>query len=256
MNKDTNSYTFGFAAIMVLIVASILSYAAIVLKPFQDRNIELEKKQDILNSVGINIARDLAENEYSKYITKEIVLNYKGEEIEGVAFDIELEKEIKKDIAKQSLPLFVSLVNNKTQYIIPLLGKGLWGPIWGFIALEEDLNTVYGAVFDHKAETPGLGAEINQLFFQKPFIGKSIFDGDEFKSIRVVKGGAPEGDNYAVDGISGGTITSDGVTEMLAERLNMYLPYIKRNKNEMKKKINFEMDSTILLTDSIVLSYE
>lgn len=253
MNVDSNSYTFGFATMMVVIVAALLSYAAIELKPFQDTNIELEKQQNILSSIGVDVQRDLAKEVYSKYIKQEIVLNYKGEEVDGDAFEIELKKELKKANSDQILPLFISNVDGFKQYIIPLRGKGLWGPIWGFIALEEDLNTVYGAVFDHKGETPGLGAEINQSFFQEPFIGKSIFDGEVFKSIRVVKGGAPEGDNYAVDGISGGTITSDGVTDMLLERLNMYLPYITRLKTEMEEeKIITEIDSALILNDSLI----
>tara|TARA_X000001036_G_scaffold435846_1_gene477873 strand:- start:178 stop:942 length:765 start_codon:yes stop_codon:yes gene_type:complete len=253
MNVDSNSYTFGFATMMVVIVAALLSYAAIELKPFQDTNIELEKQQNILSSIGVDVQRDLAKEVYSKYIKQEIVLNYKGEEVDGDAFEIELKKELKKANSDQVLPLFISNVDGFKQYIIPLRGKGLWGPIWGFIALEEDLNTVYGAVFDHKGETPGLGAEINQSFFQEPFIGKSIFDGEVFKSIRVVKGGAPEGDNYAVDGISGGTITSDGVTDMLLERLNMYLPYITRLKTEMEEeKIITEIDSALILNDSLI----
>ena len=253
MNVDSNSYTFGFATMMVVIVAALLSYAAIGLKPFQDTNIELEKQQNILSSIGVDVQRDLAKEVYSKYIKQEIVLNYKGEEVDGDAFEIELKKELKKANSDQVLPLFISNVDGFKQYIIPLRGKGLWGPIWGFIALEEDLNTVYGAVFDHKGETPGLGAEINQSFFQEPFIGKSIFDGEVFKSIRVVKGGAPEGDNYAVDGISGGTITSDGVTDMLLERLNMYLPYITRLKTEMEEeKIITEIDSALILNDSLI----
>jgi len=253
MNVDSNSYTFGFATMMVIIVAALLSYAAIELKPLQDTNIELEKQQNILSSIGVDVQRDLAKEVYSKYIKQEIVLNYKGEEVDGDAFEIELKKELKKANSDQALPLFISNVDGFKQYIIPLRGKGLWGPIWGFIALEEDLNTVYGAVFDHKGETPGLGAEINQSFFQEPFIGKSIFDGETFKSIRVVKGGAPEGDNYAVDGISGGTITSDGVTDMLLERLNMYLPYITRLKTEMEEeKIITEIDSALILNDSLI----
>jgi len=257
MNVDSNSYTFSFATIMVVFVAALLSYAAIGLKPFQDRNIELEKQQNILSSVGITVERDSAEITYSRYIKEEMVLNYKGDEVDGIAFEVDLKYELKKDQDNQLLPLFISNIDNAKQYIIPLRGKGLWGPIWGFIALQEDLNTVYGAVFDHKAETPGLGAEINQLFFQKPFIGKKIFEGEEFNSIRVVKGGAPEGDNYAVDGISGGTITSDGVSDMLSERLNMYLPYIKRLKAEKAAKLLSDMDSVPTLNDSLIqLDYE
>ena len=245
MDVNKNSYTFGFAAIMVIIVAALLSVAYIQLKPFQDRNVELEKKQNILSSVGINVERENAEAIYSTYIKRELVLNNKGEEVEGIAFDIDLGKEIKKDVNVQLLPLFISEVDGTTRYIIPLRGKGLWGPIWGFISLEDDLSSVYGAVFDHKGETPGLGAEINTPMFQEPFAGKTIFEGEEFTSIAVVKGGVTEGDMHKVDGISGGTITSVGVSDMLSERLTMYLPYF------IKMKPVFEVDSVFSAMDSV-----
>ena len=148
------------------------------------------------------------------------------------AFDVDLGKEIKKDVNTQLLPLFISEVDGATRYIIPLRGKGLWGPIWGFIALEDDVNKVYGAVFDHEKETPGLGAEINTPIFQEPFAGKTIFEGEVFTPIKVIKGGPKEGDMHGVDGISGGTITSNGVSDMLSERLNMYLPYFNKIKLE------------------------
>jgi Na+-transporting NADH:ubiquinone oxidoreductase subunit C len=245
MDVNKNSYTFGFAAIMVIIVAALLSVAYIQLKPFQDRNVELEKKQNILSSVGINVERENAEAIYSTYIKRELVLNNKGEEVEGIAFDIDLGKEIKKDENVQLLPLFISEVDGTTRFIIPLRGKGLWGPIWGFISLEDDLSSVYGAVFDHKGETPGLGAEINKPMFQDPFAGKTIFEGEEFTSIAVVKGGVTEGDMHKVDGISGGTITSVGVSDMLSERLTMYLPYF------IKMKPVFEVDSVFSAMDSV-----
>jgi len=230
MNVEKNSYTFIFATIMVLIVAALLATTAISLKPHQETNVALEKKQNILSSIGVDVERNMADKEYSKYIVEELVLNNKGEEIDGIAFDIDLAKELKKDSKDQLLPLFIAEKDNSRKYIIPLRGKGLWGPIWGFMALNDDLNTVYGAVFDHKAETPGLGAEINQGFFQDPFVGQNIFKDDNLISIKVIKGGAPEGDKHGVDGISGGTITSDGVTDMLLERLTMYEPYFRNNK--------------------------
>ena len=253
MDVNKNSYTFGFAAVMVVVVAALLSVAAISLKPFQSRNILLEKKQNILSSVGINIDREEADIQYSIFVKEELVLNYKGEEVDGVAFDVDLQKELKKDKNLQSLPLFISEVDGKKQYIIPLRGKGLWGPIWGFISLEDDLNTVFGAVFDHKSETPGLGAEINQPFFEDPFSGKSLFDGEELKSIKVIKGGAGEDNMYGVDGISGGTISSDGVTDMLLERLTMYLPYFNKIKPTIEVNSVFSaMDSVATVNDSLI----
>ena len=245
MDINKNSYTLGFAAIMVIVVAALLSVASTELKPYQDRNIELEKKQNILSSIGIVVDREQATAIYTENITKELLININGEELEGDAFSLDLAKEIKKDAKEQKLPLFISEKGGAKQYIIPLRGKGLWGPIWGFIALEEDLSTVFGAVFDHKGETPGLGAEINQEKFQQPFKRKSIFEGDKFTSIAVIKGGVPEGDMHGVDGISGGTITSNGVSEMLNERLEKYLPYFDRIRPEVEvDSILSQMDST------------
>ena len=251
MDVNKNSYTFGFAAIMVIIVAALLSTAAIELKPFQDRNVELEKKQNILSSVGVTIDRDGAENIYDTYIKSELVININGEEVEGSAFDVDLGVEMKKDAKSQLLPLFISNVDGVTRYIIPLRGKGLWGPIWGFISLEEDLNSVFGAVFDHKSETPGLGAEINRASFEDPFKGKTIFEGEEFTSIKVIKGGAQDSDMHGVDGISGGTITSDGVSDMLDERLRMYLPYFSTLSQTDELDLVFnQLDSLVLVDNS------
>lgn len=234
MNVNKNSYTFGFATVMVVVVASLLSLAAINLKPFQDKNIELEKKQNILNSVGIQVEREAASEAYAKFITESYVVNSKGDQTDGDAFKVDLAVELKKDIEDQLFPIFVSQKENVKSYILPVRGTGLWGPIWGYIALKEDLNTILGAVFDHKGETPGLGAEISLDWFQEPFQGKTIFDGDEFVSVTVVKGGAKEDDMHAVDGISGGTITADGVTAMLEERLGNYVPFFESMRKELE----------------------
>ncbi|MDA9663565.1 NADH:ubiquinone reductase (Na(+)-transporting) subunit C [bacterium] len=228
MDVNKNSYTIIFATIMVVAVAALLSSASIGFKPYQSRNVELEKKQNILQSVGLDGTRDQAAIDYPKYIKEELVLNYLGEIQEGSAFDLDLSKELRKEDNNQLLPLYVANVNGMKKYIVPLRGKGLWGPIWGFISLEEDLNTVSAAVFDHKSETPGLGAEINGEKFEMQFLNtekqsKKIMKDGKFVSISVKKGKS-KGD-YEVDGISGGTITSDGVTDMIDERLSKYLPY-------------------------------
>ena len=264
MDINKNSYTFGFAAIMVIIVAALLSGLSILLKDPQQRNVELEKKQNILQSVGIDVSREQSELEYSTYIKKELVLNNRGEVVNQYktsyldsllmlnndesnellddinkqrAFSIDLSKEIKKDILEQKLPLYIAEVEGETKYIIPLRGKGLWGPIWGFIAFNDDLNTVFAAVFDHEKETPGLGAEINTPGFQIPFTGKTILEEGKLASIIVQKGGS-NGDIHKVDAISGGTITSNGVTDMIEERLSRYMPYFKEEfkKNKERKK--------------------
>ena len=129
------------------------------------------------------------------------------------------------------LPVFKALVDGQSLTILPLQGKGLWGPIWGYVSLKGDYNTVLGSVFDHKGETPGLGAEIALPEFQQQFREKKIFDEKQnFVSIKVVKGGVkgskiPE--IHGVDAISGGTITSNGTSAMIDSCLVLYLPYIK-----------------------------
>ena len=280
MNINKDSYTFGFAAIIVIIVAALLSGAAILLKDPQQRNVELEKKQNILQSVGIDVSREQSELEYSTYIKKELVLNNRGEVVNKYktsyldslfminsnesneliddinkqrAFAIDLSKEIKKDISEQKLPLYISEVEGETKYIIPLRGKGLWGPIWGFISFNDDLNTVFAAVFDHKKETPGLGAEINTAFFQDSLKGKTIMEEGKFVSIIVQKGGS-NGDIHKVDAISGGTITSDGVTDMIEERLERYMPYFKeelKKNRERKKQEEVKAMIEIVTTDEM-----
>jgi len=243
--KQTNTYIFVYASVMVIAVAAILSFAAMSLKPYQEKNREIEKKKYILQSVNLTKDLDKAdnkdkfiENEYKKYITNSIVINSKGEKIEGVdAFSISMKVEMSKPSKERKLPIYIcTLDDGSVKYIVSLRGKGLWGPIWGNLAFDNDFNTIYGVVFDHKAETPGLGAEITKAFFQKPFLGKTIFDeSDNFTSIHVYKGGKgaakAAGDlKHGVDAISGGTITSRGVESMLKTCLSDYKNYFK-NQN-------------------------
>ena len=237
MNKDSNIYIFIYASVMVIIVAAILSYTAETLKPIQKENVRIEKIQNILASVGIESTKENAAELFDKYIPEEnrIVINSKGEEVEGSAFDINLKEENAKPLEERKLPLFiVNMDDGSKKTIVPLLGTGLWGPIWGYISFDSDFNTVYGAIFDHKGETPGLGAEIAKPFFYNQFKGKKIFDGDKFVSIIVYKGGAAAaGDTlHGVDAISGGTITSKGLEKMIFDCLEGYQAYFKNHKDK------------------------
>jgi Na+-transporting NADH:ubiquinone oxidoreductase subunit C len=227
-----------YAAVMVIIAAAILSGAAIVLKKPQQKNVEIEKKSNILTSVNkgldagnVEDKTTYIETEYAKYITNSYVVNSKGDKLEGNAFTVDLHKELAKPEDQRNLPVFECRDDDGTiKYVLPVRGKGLWGPIWGYVALENDMNTVYGANFDHKGETPGLGAEINQKAFSDPFTGKKIFDETgNFVSIQVVKGGATPGDIHGVDAISGGTITSKGLEDMLKDNLSLYENFLKNN---------------------------
>lgn len=229
MNTQSNTYTFIYASVMVIVVAAVLSFAALQLKPLQNKNKEIEKKQYILKSVNIASTPENAENLYKQMIVESYVVNTKGEKVEGDAFTVDMTKETALAPEKRKLPVYIFQNNEGEQkIIIPVRGKGLWGPIWGYLSLNQDHSSIYGAIFDHKGETPGLGAEISKEFFQKPFKGKKIFDeSGKFTSIQVVKGSA--GDNiHGVDAISGGTITSKGVEAMLDDCLRGYQVYLKK----------------------------
>ncbi len=237
MDVNKNSYTFVFAGVMVVVVAALLSFAATSLKPFQDDNVKREKMQNILSSIGVDVEADKAEAAYKDYIKKELVINNNKLKEGVVAFDIELSKEIKKAPAERDAPLYVAEKDGSTYYIIPMRGKGLWGPIWGYIALKGDVNTVSGAIFDHKTETPGLGAEISAPFFMDQFVDKKILDeSGEFVSIKVMKGNAA-GD-YEVDGISGGTITSVGVQDMIDDCMRSYITFLKGYSKTETAEVN------------------
>ncbi|HBL73977.1 MAG: NADH:ubiquinone reductase (Na(+)-transporting) subunit C [Bacteroidetes bacterium GWF2_42_66] len=234
MKNFSNTYIFIFSTVMVILVALLLSLAAMQLKPFQDKNIEVEKKQNILASIRIKSTPQDAVDLYAKYITNSFVINNKGEKQEGVdAFIVDMKNELGKPAAERNLPVYVGTLDDGTNaYVMPLRGKGLWGPIWGYISLKPDMNTVYGAIFDHQGETPGLGAEIATSWFQEPFFNKQIFkDSTEFISIKVIKGGAPKGDMHAVDAISSGTITSKALEAMLDSCLVQYKTFYIQNRH-------------------------
>ena len=231
MDRNSNLYTFIFAIAMVIVVAAVLAFTATTLKPMQAENVKKEKMQNILSTIGVNVDRNEAGNVFTDYVKQEVALNADGSENNEVdAFSIDLMKETKKPAEEQAFPLYIAEKEGKTYYVVPLWGAGLWKEIWGYVALEEDKNTIIGASFDHAGETPGLGAEINQSWYEDQYIGKTILnDQGEFVSVMALKGGANPSDMHAVDAISGGTITSEGVNKMLDERLQNYLPYFKNN---------------------------
>tara|TARA_B100000780_G_scaffold86812_1_gene59683 strand:- start:3257 stop:3988 length:732 start_codon:yes stop_codon:yes gene_type:complete len=243
MDRDSNIYTFLFSAIMVLIVAATLAATATSLQDIQAENVRKEKMQNILATIGIVVEREKAPEIYTKYIIEELALVSDGSIDKKVdAFKLKLNLEIKKPIEQQRFPLYLAKVDSLQYYIVPLRGSGLWDAIWGYVALEGDKNTIKGAVFDHKGETAGLGAEITQKWFQDRFIGEKVFNNSgELVGIYVSKtNNDPDGndkDDNEVDAISGATITGDGVTDMIKERLRNYLSYFN-TKNEKIAYLN------------------
>jgi Na+-transporting NADH:ubiquinone oxidoreductase subunit C len=232
MDRNGNVYTFIYASVMVIAVAAILSITAISLKPFQKKNIEIEKKQNILASVNIAADAASAEKIYAEKIVNAYIVNAKGETVEGDAFNVDLKKErAKTDVNERLLPVFECEIDGTVKYIFPVYGTGLWGPIWGYISLNSDMNTVYGATFDHEGETPGLGAEIATHGFQEQFAGKKIFDEQgNLTSITVAKSNETAPVEHKVDAISGGTITSKGLQKMLSDDLRTYKTFLESKK--------------------------
>jgi Na+-transporting NADH:ubiquinone oxidoreductase subunit C len=231
MDRNSNTYTFIYAAIMVILVAAVLASVSMALKPMQKKNVEIEKKQNILASVNIKSTAETAEAIYAESIVDEYVVNTNGEKVEGDAFTTDLKKERAKSEEEMLLPVFEVKTDDGIKYVLPVYGSGLWGPIWGYISLSSDMNSIYGANFDHEGETPGLGAEISTPMFEDPFKGKEIFnDSGELVSILVAKVGQVAPEEHKVDGISGGTITSKGLEEMLKDDFGSYEQFLRKNK--------------------------
>lgn len=229
MNKQGNTYTFLYSVILVVVVAALLAVVALWLQPKQNENIENEKRQNILRSVNVESTALDSKELFDKYIVKQFIVNSKGEEVAGDAFAVDLAKQSKVACDEKLLPVFVADINGATKYILPIYGKGLWGPLWGYISLNDDKNTIFGVVFDHKGETPGLGAEITTQVFEGQYQGKLIFDNNQMVGILVKKGGGAVGP-HEVDAISGGTITSKGVENMVKDYLTCYESFLKNKQ--------------------------
>ena len=231
---DTNSnvYIVVFSTVMVVIVATLLALAALGLQKRQAENELNEKKQSILLSLyaGDAVKQGVPAEELIKSVKYDevidaYVVDKEGNRIEGENV-FALLNDLPGAYEAGQFPLFEA---KDGRVVIPVTGMGLWGPVWGYVALEKDMNTMAGIIMAHKGETPGLGAEIATSKFQSHFIGKQIFEGDEFVSVKLRKGGAKD-PNHEVDAISGGTKTSDGVTAMLENSLRNYLPLLEAKR--------------------------
>ena len=230
MNTNSNTYTIIYASVMVIIVAFLLAFVSDVLKDKQTENVELDKKKQILTSLNVNYEGEDAAALYDKYIQQELIINYAGEVVEETgAFYLDVKAENDKALEERKLAVFACEVEGQPKFVLPIRGAGLWGPIWGYIALDADKNTVYGTYFSHQGETPGLGAEIAKPKFQNAFKSKKIKNAaGEFVSIAIVKPGKTDDTKDYVDGISGGTITSQGVDAMLKDGLGQYVNFLNK----------------------------
>ncbi len=216
-DTNSNAYIVLYSTVMVVIVAVLLAVAALALKPRQDANDLNEKKRNILSSLS-------AEGESYDQFIDAYVVDKEGNRIDGNVFA--LLNDLPTAFAEGKYPIFEA---KDGRVVIPVTGMGLWGPVWGYVALEKDMNTVSGIIMAHKGETPGLGAEIATAKYQSKFVGKTIFEGDQFVSVTLRKGGAKD-PAHEVDAITGGTKTSDGVTAMLYNSLSNYLPLLEAKR--------------------------
>ncbi len=227
LNTNGNTYTIVYASIMVIVVAFLLAFVAQALGPQQKANEDNDKKSQILAALGIEKGTDYdVEAKYKELVSNDMIYGAdaaqpadKGENADKAGFT-----KSNKEISPDCRPLYVAKVDGQTKYVIPMTGAGLWGGIWGYVALNDDCETVFGTYFSHESETAGLGARITEKWFQDLFIGKKVHDEAGEVALSVVKKGK-EGklnpDNY-VNGVTGATLTSNGVDEMIKKGIGMY----------------------------------
>lgn len=230
MKTNSNSYTIIYSAVIVVIVAFLLAFVFQALKPMQDANVALDKKKQILNSLNIrDLSNEEADAKYKEVVIADEVIDEKGKIVEagtqgGEKAGFKLES---KDYKAGKLALYICKVNGSRKYVIPVYGMGLWGPISGYIALNEDKATVYGAYFNHESETAGLGAEIkDNVAWQEKFQGKKVFTSGDDKTIALGVEKNVTDPATQVDAVTGATLTSNGVRDMLHETLGKYLTFL------------------------------
>lgn len=223
LSTNSNAYTLIYAAVLVVIVAFLLSFVSSVLNDRKVANEQVDKKKQIL--AAINVSDTNVEEAFGKYIKSDAVINANGQVVkEKGGFEVDFNKEAKDD----NLPIYICEDNGETKYIIPMSGKGLWGGISGYVGLKSDKNTIDGIFFAHESETPGLGAEITANYFTEQFKGKHIKNAaGEIVSVAVLKKGKNADGQEQVDAVTGATLTSNGVDAMLKDALGKYSNYLK-----------------------------
>jgi Na+-transporting NADH:ubiquinone oxidoreductase subunit C len=234
MNKNSNTYQILYAAVMVLLVGTVLAFIYMALKPKQNENIANDTRKQILSALHIAAPDDAqVKDMYEKYITQDLLVDGNGNIVDSaanVAFDVEMKKNVKLPAGERKLPVMkCTMDDGSIKYVLPMYGAGLWGPIWGYVAVNDDGNTIYGANFSHEGETPGLGARIAEQPFQDEFKDKHLFIDGEFKSVAVLKRGQKAANGAEqIDALTGATITSRGVSDMMADCLAPYQAFLKK----------------------------
>ena len=234
-NTNSNVYIITYSVVMVVIVAVLLSLAALGLKSRQEANILNEKKTQIVKALGY----DVVTTSYDDVVAEAVLLDAEGNVVENDTQKVfDALQSVKDTRAEGKFPIFKATDGS---VVVPLYGAGLWGPIWGYVALASDMNTVKGIVLDHAGETPGLGAEITTAKHQAMYVDKTIFEGEELVGITLKKGGADKNNPHEVDAITGGTKTSDGVSAMIKDCLVSYQPYfvaVKATAEQVSNELN------------------
>ena len=230
-DKNGNPYIIMYSTVMVVVVATLLAVAALGLQARQNANMLNEKKQAILSSLAADGA------DYNEFVSAYAV-DAEGRKIENISADetLQLLFDLKGAFENGTYPVFEAADG---RVVVPVTGTGLWGPIWGYVALEKDMNTVAGVVFGHQGETPGLGAEIATPKHWAQYVGKTVFEDNELVAVKLKKGGATPGSMHEVDAISGGTKTSDGVTAMLYNSMEHYLPLLEAKRKAAVEQVVF-----------------
>lgn len=232
MNRQGNVYTVIYSVILVLIVGVVLSLVYQALRPAQEENIANDTRKQILAAARIVAGKgENISDLYNQHISKSYIVDSKGDIVDQStpAFSINVAAQVKLPDNERKLPVYECNTPDGLKYILPVYGAGLWGPIWGYLAFDQNGDTIYGAYFAHQGETPGLGAEIEKPAFSNQFEGKNIFNKEgEYSPIAIVKAGQNPQDKEYVNAVSGGTITSQGVQKMLANSLAPYAAFLKK----------------------------
>lgn len=219
IDKNSDVYAVLYSAVVVVIVAFLLAGVSSALKPMQDANVELDKKKQILASLNERNLDDAAAT-YDALIVADPIVDAQGNVVaENGGFEVANDA-----VNEDNLPLYIAKIDGATKYILPMTGNGLWGGIWGYLAINDDCNTIYGVYFSHASETPGLGAEIAGDKFQGRFPGKKVYGENGEVALSVMKKSADA--DFHVDAVSGATITSNGVDAMLKLKLLPYYKYL------------------------------
>ena len=233
MNRNSNTYTIVYSTILVVIVAAVLAFVSVKLGPTQQAHIDNEKKAALLAAVGVNVEDSQVSKTFDQVVNDAFLVDEAGNKVEGDAFKTDLKTQYDNmRLGKPFvLPVYECTLANGTQVVLlSAYGAGLWGPIWGYISLEKDLETIHGVSFAHQGETPGLGAEIVNPKFMAKFAGKKAIKAGACV-FSVVKGEVKD-ESCQVDGITGATLTSRGLSDMIGSWFEKYIPYLNKCKVE------------------------